>query len=50
MVINSTGKPPHVLAFEAWDSGSHRAVREAIEESAHFDWHWQTLGIANWRW
>ncbi|MBT4767309.1 MAG: DUF3524 domain-containing protein [Phycisphaerae bacterium] len=50
MVINSTGKPPYVLAFEAWDSGSHRAVREAICRHAEMNWHWIVLGAANWRW
>jgi len=39
-----------ILAFEAWDAGSHRAVREAIERHASSQWHWRTLPRGNWRW
>lgn len=32
-----------VLAFEAWDSGSHRAVRESIQRHGTLDWRFLTL-------
>jgi hypothetical protein len=47
---DGTASDVRILAFEAWDGGSHLAVREAIERHARFDWHWQTLRPANWRW
>ena len=50
IVSDCTASDVRILAFEAWDGGSHRAVREAIERHGRFDWHWQTLGPANWRW
>ncbi|MDP6479703.1 MAG: DUF3524 domain-containing protein [Phycisphaerales bacterium] len=47
---DGTGKLLRILAFEAWDGGSHRAVRESIQRHASMDWHWLTLPPANWRW
>lgn len=32
-----------VLAFEAWDAGSHRAVRRSIEHHGTLAWHFLTL-------
>lgn len=32
-----------VLAFEAWDAGSHRAVRQSIEHHGTLPWHFLTL-------
>ena len=32
-----------VLAFEAWDAGSHRAVRQSIERHRALSWHFLTL-------
>ncbi len=46
---DGTGKQLRVLAFEAWDGGSHRAVRESIQRHASMDWHWLTLPRGNWR-
>jgi hypothetical protein len=50
MVADGTGKPLRVLAFEGWDGGSHRAVRESIQRHGSLEWHWLTLPPANWRW
>ncbi len=41
---------PRILAFEAWDAGSHRGVREAIVRHASCHWRWCTLPRGNWRW
>ena len=32
-----------VLAFEGWDSGSHRAIRESFQRHASLDWRFLTL-------
>ena len=44
------GRRPRVLAFESWDDGSHRAVRESISQHGQFHWHWVTLPRGHWRW
>lgn len=39
-----------ILAFQPWDGGSHRAVRESITRHAHHDWSWVTLDPVGPRW
>ena len=39
-----------VLAFETWDDGSHRSVRESIERHGAHDWTWITLPGRAWAW
>lgn len=44
-------KPPlRVLAFESFDRGSHRQVRDAIERHGCFDWRWLTRPGRAWKW
>lgn len=42
--------PLRVLAFESFDRGSHRQVREAIERHGRFDWRWLTRPGRAWKW
>lgn len=39
-----------ILAFEPYDTGSHRAVRQSIERHSRFDWTWRTLPGRAWKW
>ncbi|MCP3904755.1 MAG: DUF3524 domain-containing protein [Planctomycetes bacterium] len=39
-----------VLAFEPFDSGSHRAVRESISRHSRHRWHWLTRPGRAWKW
>ncbi len=39
-----------ILGFEAWDSGSHRSVRESLVRHGAAQWTWLTLGRGPWRW
>lgn len=39
-----------VLAFEPFDSGSHRAVRASISRHSRFDWTWCTRPGRAWKW
>ncbi len=45
-----SGESRRVLAFEAWDRGSHAAVRHAISTHGSWNWSWKTLPAGNWRW
>lgn len=42
--------PLHVLGFESYDTGSHRAVRERIEAHTRHRWTWLTLPGRGWKW
>lgn len=39
-----------MLAFESFDSGSHRQVRDLIDRHSRFDWRWVTLPGRGWKW
>jgi glycosyltransferase involved in cell wall biosynthesis len=39
-----------VLAFEPFDAGSHRAVRESISRWSRHEWMWITRPGRNWKW
>lgn len=39
-----------ILAFQPWDGGSHRAVRESIIRHARHDWSWVALDPVGPRW
>mgnify|MGYP001168149451 CR=1 FL=1 len=41
---------PSVLAFEAWDAGSHRAIRESISRHGRLDWAFVTMAGRSPRW
>jgi glycosyltransferase involved in cell wall biosynthesis len=40
----------NVLAFQPWDGGSHRSVRESIERHGAFSWDWVCLPARGARW
>ena len=40
----------HVLAFEPFDAGSHRAVRESITRHSAHSWTWLTRPGRAWKW
>lgn len=40
----------NVLAFQPWDGGSHRSVRESIERHGAFNWDWVCLPARGARW
>lgn len=42
--------PLHILAFEPFDAGSHRAVRESIERHSQHHWTWFTRPGRFWKW
>ncbi len=39
-----------ILAFESFDTGSHRSVRELISRHSHHDWTWLTRPGRGWKW
>lgn len=39
-----------ILAFEPFDSGSHRAVRESISRRSQHEWKWITRPGRAWKW
>ncbi|HRP62033.1 MAG TPA: DUF3524 domain-containing protein [Phycisphaerales bacterium] len=39
-----------ILAFEPFDAGSHRAVRESVSRHSRHDWVWITRPGRNWKW
>ncbi|MHC4448499.1 MAG: tRNA-queuosine alpha-mannosyltransferase domain-containing protein [Planctomycetota bacterium] len=42
--------PLQVLAFEPFDGGSHRAVRESIDRHSRHCWRWFTRPARGWKW
>ncbi len=40
----------HILAFESFDAGSHRAVRQSIERHSMHQWTWLTRPGRAWKW
>lgn len=42
--------PLRILAFEPFDAGSHRAVRESISRHSRHHWTWLTLPGRAWKW
>lgn len=42
--------PLDVLAFEPFDGGSHRAVRESIDRHSRHRWRWLTRPPRGWKW
>ena len=45
-----TSPPLHVLGFESYDTGSHRAVRELISAHSRHHWTWLTRPGRGWKW
>jgi glycosyltransferase involved in cell wall biosynthesis len=45
-----TGPPLRILAFEPFDGGSHRAVRESISRHSRHRWRWVTRPARAWKW
>lgn len=39
-----------ILAFESYDTGSHRAVRESISRHSKHEWTWLTRPGRGWKW
>ncbi len=39
-----------IVAFEPFDRGSHRAVRESISRHSHHQWRWLTRPGRAWKW
>ncbi|MDY7110651.1 MAG: DUF3524 domain-containing protein [Planctomycetota bacterium] len=39
-----------ILAFEPYDGGSHRAVRESISRHSRHEWRWLTRPARAWKW
>jgi glycosyltransferase involved in cell wall biosynthesis len=48
--VAHTQCPLRILAFEPFDAGSHRAVREAISRHSRHEWTWITRPGRNWKW
>ncbi len=46
----TSDRPLDVLAFEPFDSGSHRAVRESISRHSRHQWRWFTRPGRAWKW
>ncbi len=46
----TSDRPLSVLAFEPFDSGSHRAVRESISRHSGHEWRWFTRPGRGWKW
>ena len=40
----------NILAFEPFDGGSHRAVRESISQHSRHRWRWRTRPARAWKW
>ena len=50
MERDGTASSIRILGFEAWDGGSHKAVREAFEQHSELYLCRRTLPTAHWRW
>ncbi len=48
--MRSGPRPFRVVAFEPFDAGSHRAVRESISRRSRHRWHWLTRPARGWKW
>ena len=48
--MSSNAQPLRVLAFESYDTGSHRSVRELISLHSRHDWTWLTRPGRGWKW
>lgn len=48
--MSQRADPSHILAFEPFDAGSHRAVRESIERHSQHHWTWFTRPGRFWKW
>jgi glycosyltransferase involved in cell wall biosynthesis len=48
--MTSRDEPLEVLAFEPYDGGSHRAVRESISRHSRHAWRWVTRPGRAWKW
>jgi len=46
----STARRLRILAFEPYDGGSHRAVRESISRHSRHEWTWLTRPARAWKW
>jgi len=44
------GRPLHILGFESFDGGSHRAVRERISAHSRHEWTWFLRPDRGWKW
>jgi hypothetical protein len=48
--MSRTEEQLRILAFESFDAGSHRAVREAISRHSRHCWTWITRPGRSWKW
>jgi hypothetical protein len=48
--MHNSARPRRILAFEPYDGGSHRAVRESISRHSRHEWRWLTRPARGWKW